>query len=141
MAKSGPIIVIEDDPDDQNILQDILKELKIDNKLIFFTKTIDAFHFLKSTTEAPFVIFSDVNLPEQTGIDFKKEIDKDEELRKKSIPFIFYSTAATQAIVNEAYTEMTIQGFFKKGDNYEEIKRNIKLILEYWEVCKHPNSV
>jgi hypothetical protein len=35
---------------------------------------------------------------------------------------------------------MTIQGFFKKGDDYEQIKKDIRLILDYWSACKHPNS-
>ena len=36
MNKRGPIIIIEDDMDDQDILADIFKELNYDNKLIFF---------------------------------------------------------------------------------------------------------
>ena len=36
MNKSGPIIIIEDDVDDQDILTDIFKELNYSNKLIFF---------------------------------------------------------------------------------------------------------
>ena len=138
--KSGPIIVLEDDIDDQDILETILRELNVQNKLVFFTKADEAFRFLKSTSEQPFLIFSDVNLPGQNGIEFKRQIDDDKELRKKSIPFLFYSTSVDQQTVNKAYTQMTVQGFFQKSHSYEEIKKRIKLILEYWQDCKHPNS-
>ena len=140
MAKEGPIIILEDDADDESLLEDILRDLKITNKLIWFNKADDAFHYLKNTSEQPFIIFSDVNLPQQNGIEFKRQIDADKELRKKSIPFIFYSTSADQRAVNEAYTKMTVQGFFKKGDSLEEIKSDIKVIFDYWQKCKHPNA-
>jgi hypothetical protein len=52
---------------------------------------------------------------------------------------MFYSTSANQQDINEAYSQMTVQGFFKKGRTYEEVKNMLKMILEYWTVCKHPN--
>lgn len=140
MSKSGPIIILEDDSDDQGILEDVLRDLNVKNKLVWFTIADEAFRYLKSTPEQPFIIFSDVNLPGQNGIEFKKKIDNDHQLRKKSIPFVFYSTSVDQGIVNEAYTKMTVQGFFQKKHLYDEIKKHIKLIIEYWQVCKHPNS-
>ena len=140
MSKSGPIIVIEDDADDQSIFEAVLHEIGVANKLIWFTECDQAFDYLKATTDQPFIIFSDVNLPKQNGIEFKREIDNDAQLRKKSIPFVFYSTSIDQKAINEAYTKMTVQGFFQKGHNYEEIKTIIKVIIDYWEVCKHPNA-
>ena len=140
MSKSGPILLIEDDADDKGIFEEVLKELNISNQLIWFTKSDEAIHYLKATSEQPFIIFSDVNLPGQNGIEFKRQLDHDEELRKKSIPFIFYSTSVNQATVNEAYTSLTVQGFFQKGNSYEEIKTMIKQIIDYWQTCRHPNS-
>jgi response regulator RpfG family c-di-GMP phosphodiesterase len=81
-----------------------------------------------------------VNLPKENGVEFKSRIDDDKQLRKKSIPFVFYSTVVTQKIVNDAYTQMTVQGFFQKGHQFEEIKRVIKTIFDYWTICKHPNA-
>ena len=122
------------------ILTDVLEELEVKNKVIWFGNCMDAFDYLCSTSAPPFLIFCDVNLHGQTGIEFKKKLDGNPELRKKSIPFIFYSTSTNKATVTEAYTEMTIQGFFEKGSIYSEIKANIKTIIDYWKLCKHPNS-
>ncbi len=138
--KRGPIIIIEDDADDKDLFAAVLKELKYENQLIWFNNCADAFQYLDSSTEQPFVIFCDVNLPKQTGTELKKQIDDHDGLRRKSIPFVFYSTSADQQTVNEAYTQMTVQGFFKKPNTYAEMKETIKLILEYWAVCKHPNA-
>jgi len=139
MANRGPVIIVEDDADDESIFNEILRELNISNNIKWFGNSDDAIHYLKTTTDQPFIIFSDVNLPGDNGIEFKRQIDKDKRLRKKSIPFVFYSTAVDRRIVDEVYTQMTVQGFFKKGNSYEEIRNNIKLIFDYWQICKHPN--
>jgi response regulator RpfG family c-di-GMP phosphodiesterase len=140
MPKSGPIIIIEDDPDEEGIMEEVIKELNFTNKLVYFNNGTDAFQYLATTRDQPFIIFCDINLPEQSGIEFKKKIDEHKELKKKSIPFVFYSTSVSLSAVNEAYTQMTIQGFFKKENSYEEIKKSIGVIFDYWELCQHPNS-
>lgn len=139
MSKSGPILIIEDDSDDKEILENIVRELSYKNTIVWCDTTEDAFEYLCNTTQPVFIIFCDINLPGKNGLEFKKDVDANPELRKKSIPFIFYSTSASQQSVNEAYTQMTVQGFFKKGIDYKAIKSNIKLILDYWCACIHPN--
>src|SRR5436190_6456243 len=103
MSKTGPILILDDDPDDQEIINDAIKATGLLNKLIFFSNGKEALKYLIETTEQPFIIFSDVNLPIMNGLQFREEIDKDEHLRKKSIPFIFFSTSASQASVEKAY--------------------------------------
>ena len=141
MAKTGPVIIIEDDLDDVGIFKEVLKDLNLENRIISFTKCKEAHDYLKTTTDQPFIIFCDVNLPGQSGLDFKREIDDDPQLRRKSIPFLFYSTSIDQKAVNIAYTEMTIQGFFQKENSFQEIKKTITAIFEYWSICRHPNSI
>lgn len=137
--KSGPILIIEDDEDDISIMKEIFMELGLTNKLIRFTNCIDALDYLKQTTDRPFIIFCDINLPRQNGMEFKKELDDNPQLRKKSIPFVFHTTTTDIVTVNEAYTKMTVQGFFKKETDYSSIKKNLQIIVDYWELCKHPN--
>jgi CheY-like chemotaxis protein len=137
---TGPIIIVEDDEDDKYIFEEVLKALKIFNKTIWFQNCMDAFNFLKSSSEQPFLIISDVNLPGCSGIEFKRMIDQHEELRKKSIPFVFFSTSTAKKHVEEAYLDLTVQGYFHKASSYEELKNIIRAIFEYWKICKHPNS-
>lgn len=138
--KSGPIVIVEDDNDDKELLEDVFHDLKIPNKLKWFRKSGEAFTYLKTTADQPFLIFSDVNLPVENGVEFKRRIDSDPQLRNKSIPFVFYSTSVDKKTVNTAFTEMTVQGFFQKENTYDDIKNCIDLIIRYWKKCKHPNS-
>jgi CheY-like chemotaxis protein len=139
--KSRPIILIEDDDDDMEILKEVLTELNLSNKIIWFKNCIEAWQYLTTTADQPFIIICDINLPLQSGIEFKRQIDLNPVMRRKSIPFVFYSTSAGQKIVNEAYTQYTVQGFFKKPYNFDEIKNHMRIIMEYWAICKHPNTV
>jgi len=140
MSKSGALILIEDDTDDRIFLEKIFKSIGLKNEVIWFSNTEDAFGFLCTTIKSIFLIFSDINLPGESGLDFKRKVDRDPKLRKKSIPFIFYSTSANQQDVNEAFTQMTIQGFFKKENNIEDTTEMLKAIFAYWSLCRHPNT-
>jgi len=139
MTPTGPIILIEDDSDDVLTMQEALKDLNIGNELIYFPNPIEAMKYLRETTAQPFLIICDLNMPLQDGLDFKRNVDADPELKKKSIPFIFYSTSATEADVSKAFLQMSIQGFFKKASSYIDILSDITAIIQYWKKSKHPN--
>jgi CheY-like chemotaxis protein len=139
MPHTGPIIIVEDDPDDHQIISEVLESLEVANPLKFFFRGDEALQYLSSAVEQPLLILCDVNMPHLNGLDLRKVIDSDPKLKKKSIPFIFYSTAADKKDVTKAY-EMTVQGFFEKGSNLEKMKKQLKVIIDYWRECKHPNS-
>jgi len=89
MLRKGPIVIIEDDPDDQEILKEVFDEPQVMNQLKFCKNCPDSLTFLKTTQEQPFLIISDVNLPVTSGIEMRKKINENEHLKKKSIPFVF----------------------------------------------------
>lgn len=140
MNKTGPIIIIEDDLDDQDLLTDVFKELTYSNELIFFSDGEEALQFLIDTEIEPFIIFSDINLPKLNGVELREKVHNNEKLRVKSIPYLFFSTSAEQKHVIDAYSK-SIQGFFKKPTSFEHLKKIIKTIVEYWLECESPNYV
>jgi CheY-like chemotaxis protein len=88
MSKMGPIVVIEDDEDDRQLFISAVRDLNIENAIEWFPETASAMDFLINTTASVFLIFCDINLPGSDGLDFKRQIDRNPELRRKSIPFI-----------------------------------------------------
>lgn len=140
MSKTGPVIILEDDIEDQELLTDAFKEIGFINPLMFFTNGVLALEYLKQSTEQPFLIFSDINLPLMNGLQFREYINADEYLRLKSIPFIFFTTSASKISVEKAYM-MTTQGYFIKENTFASLKETLKIIVEYWSKCKHPNSL
>src|SRR5690606_1316584 len=134
---TDPILIIEDDPDDQYLMERILRRLNIDSELIFFTNGKEALDYLLTTDRRTFLIFCDINLSLIIGLELPARICGDECLRRKSIPFVFISTAANHADVALAY-EMTVQGFFQKENTIEEMEHTVETIVNYWSKCKHP---
>ncbi|SDB25045.1 CheY chemotaxis protein or a CheY-like REC (receiver) domain [Flavobacteriaceae bacterium MAR_2010_188] len=141
MSKNGPIIIIDDDEDDADMYKSIIRDLGITNKFISFQNTDEALSYLIETKDVVFSILCDINIPGTSGLQFKRNIKNNPELKKKMIPFMFFSTAVNEKDVNEAFNEMTVQGFFRKPADYSELKSMLAAIFNYWRLSCHPNSL
>lgn len=139
MDKHGPIIIIEDDADDQQILSEVFAELEYPNLLHFFADGYLALEYLEASTEKPFLILSDINLPKLDGFELRKKVHNNEALRLRCIPYLFFTTAASHTAVVNAYSQ-SVQGFFVKPNSYIDLLRTIRRIMEYWQECKAPHS-
>jgi CheY-like chemotaxis protein len=135
----GPIIIVDDDSDDQEIYAEAIRAIGILNELRFFTGGEAALEYLLTTKEQPFIILSDINMPAMDGLQFKDRIQRNDFLRSKGIPFVFISTNASAWAVRKAH-ELSVQGYFQKPSSINEIKSMLKLLFGYWEVCKHINN-
>ena len=139
MNKSGPIIVIEDDMDDQYVLQEIFKKLKYKNEVVYFGDGNEALEHLNKTDVQPFLILSDINMPRINGFELRNKIFTNEQLQTKCIPYLFFTTSANKKAVMDAYA-MSVQGFFIKPSSMTDLEHTIKKIVEYWQECIAPSE-
>lgn len=139
MNKNGPIIIIEDDLDDQETLQTIFKDLNYPNEVVFLSDGERALAYINKEDVFPFLILSDINMPKLNGMELKNKIHTDAQLQLKCIPYLFFTTSASKKAVIDAYS-MSAQGFFIKEHLQEELKATIKAIMEYWKRCHSPNQ-
>ena len=139
MNKDGPIIIIEDDTDDQELLMEVFQTLNYTNKLIFFSDGAAALDFLNKSDTLPFLILSDINLPKLDGFALRDKLKTDAALALKCIPYLFFSTALNQQNVIDAYSS-SAQGFFVKPNSMVELEKTIQVIMQYWMRCAAPND-
>ena len=139
MNKRGPIIVIEDDIDDQEILVEIFKDLGYANEIVYFVDGNDALEYLNRTEIQPFLILSDINMPKINGFELRNKVFTNELLQEKCIPYLFFSTNATKKSVIDAYA-LSVQGFFIKPNSMKELESTIRKIVEYWQECIAPSQ-
>ena len=139
MNRSGPVIVIEDDYDDQELLLEVFKKLNYPNEILFFTDGQDALDFLNSNEINPFLILSDINLPKLNGFDLRNKIKTDAKLQLRCIPYLFFTTASDHQAVIDAYS-LSVQGFFIKQNTMSELEQTISIIMQYWMRCSSPNN-
>jgi DNA-binding NarL/FixJ family response regulator len=139
MNRNGPVIIIEDDADDQLILQEIFNKLSYKNKVLFFDDSEKALAYLNRPDVSPFLILSDINMPKINGFALRSKIQAGTSLGMLAIPFLFYTTACCQQMINDAYN-LSVQGFFVKENSITEMEATIVSIMEYWLRCAIPGS-
>ena len=139
MNKGGPIIVIEDDVEDQELLMEIFKTLGYANRIHFFADGNKALEFLDSTSIHPFLILSDINMPKINGFELREKVFTNMQLHTKCIPYLFFTTSANKKSVTDAYA-MSVQGFFTKPTSMAKLESTIRKIVEYWQECIAPNE-
>lgn len=139
MNKNGPILVIEDDQDDQFLLSEVFKKLGYPNQVFYFYDGQEALDYLQDTTITPFLILSDINMPRLDGFALRDKIQIDASLQVRCIPYLFFSTAVSQELVINAYS-LSAQGFFVKQNTMVELEKTISVIMEYWKRCASPNN-
>ena len=139
MKKEGPVIIIEDDIDDKEMLEEVFRKLGYSNELLFFGDGQKALDFLNTSSVIPFIILSDINLPRLDGFALRDKIKMDADLQLKCIPYLFFSTASSQKAVVDAYSR-SVQGFFVKQSSMIELEKTIIVIMEYWKRCVAPNN-
>lgn len=139
MNKNGPIIIIEDDQDDQLLLEEVFDNLKYPNQLFFFPDGQKALDFLNGSDISPFLILSEINMHKLDGFALRNKIKMDAKRQLRCIPYLFFSTTLSQDAVIKAYS-LSVQGFFKKQTTLAETEKTISVIMEYWKRCAAPNN-
>jgi CheY-like chemotaxis protein len=114
MNKNGPIVVIEDDIDDQQLLMMVFSQLGCENEIVFFQAGEDALAYLIDPSMFPFLVLSDINMPKTSGYELKQIARREGILREKCIPFLFFTTGASDTNVCDAYDDSA--GIFCKAD-------------------------
>jgi CheY-like chemotaxis protein len=138
MPKRYPVVIIDDDIDDQEMLVELTTSLRPEASIRSFNNGVEALEYLKTTPEQPFIILCDVNMPLMTGLELLESIQVTPFLKNKSIPFILLSTSGDKKYVDRAY-ELCVQGFFQKPPDLQQLKTILRVPFEFWDRCLHPH--
>lgn len=137
MSKPAPVIIVDDDADEQLLIKEVWKELNLDFPVLYFSTGRQLLDYLKSKKEIPFLIICDINLPGMDGFEMRKKIIQNDFERYRSIPFVFWSGTATEEQILKAY-DLSSHGFFIKPSTYTQLKEIIKDIVAYWQKSEIP---
>lgn len=140
MKNKGPIIVIEDDIDDQELIAETFNALNYDNQIIYFSDGYKALKFLENGDTEPFLILSDINMPRINGFELREKVQNSEKLKVRCIPYVFFTTGAQREAVEDAYSR-SAQGFFVKPSSIREFQNVIRKIVDYWKQCYYSDEV
>ena len=125
------IYIVDDDLEDEDLIREVFRELNYEINLKFFITAEGLLNELSKNGEEPFIIISDINLPRMDGFQLRQKILEHAELSNKTIPFIFWSTTASDAQIKRAY-DLSAHGFIIKAHSYSKMKEQIEEIIKYW---------
>jgi len=136
---SDSVWIVDNDPEDYEIAQEIWRELAIPHELIHLGSADEAYDLLARIETAPFIIICDANLPGTNGFEFRQRLLDTHSKKFKSVPFIFWSSHATEGQITRAFN-LSAHGFFVKEGTYNEWKDTFGIIVRYWLKSKMPDK-
>ena len=117
-----PVIIVDDDEDEHDLMKEVWKELKVDYPLISFSSGKQLLDYLHAGKQIPFLIICDLNLHVMNGFQLREKILSDDSSKFKGIPFIFWSGTATESQIKQAY-DLSSHGFFIKTPRLKNYRR------------------
>lgn len=122
------ILLVDDDADDISIFEEALND--VDSLINFHSAKngVKALEFLLSgQSNAPDLIFLDINMPEMNGWQCLSKLKSTPRLQQ--IPVILYSTSASKMDEQKAYSLGAI-AIYQKPERFEKLKYIINSIVK-----------
>lgn len=134
MSTELPVLIADDDSDDQLMLKDAFKDCGIYNQIHFLENGIDLMYYLNRAKNSgfkdmPALILLDLNMPKKDGREVLVEIKSDPVL--KFIPVVIFTTSKSLTDIRSTYSNGA-NSYVAKPSTYEELLEIIRNIGEYW---------
>lgn len=128
------ILLVEDNPGDIRLTQEVLKEGPIHNHLNVVDDGEKAIAFLNHIhpyrhAPHPNLVLLDLNLPRRSGLDVLKIIKTSADLRH--IPVIVFTSSQAEDDIKRAY-DLHANCYITKPIDLEQFSRSIKSIEDFW---------
>ena len=137
------ILLVEDNPGDERLTREALKEGKVYNNLHWVKDGVEAMDFLHrrgkhAKAPRPDIILLDLNLPKKDGREVLHEIKNDEKLKR--IPVVILTTSKAEEDVLKSYN-LHANCYVTKPVDLEQFIRVVKSIDTFWlTVVTLPNG-
>jgi two-component system, chemotaxis family, response regulator Rcp1 len=137
------ILLVEDNPGDERLTREALKEGKVYSNLHWAKDGVEALEFLRrigkfGAAPRPDIILLDLNLPKKDGREVLAEIKKDEQLKR--IPVVILTTSKAEEDVMRTYN-LHANCYVTKPVDLEKFIVVVKSIDAFWlTVVTLPNG-
>lgn len=128
------ILLVEDNPGDERLTREALKEGKVYSNLHWVKDGVEALEFLRrqgkySSAPRPDIILLDLNLPKKDGREVLSVIKRDHEL--KQIPVVVLTTSKAEEDVLKSY-ELHANCYVTKPVDLEKFIHVVQSIDRFW---------
>ena len=133
-AKIVDILLVEDNPGDIRLTQEILKDSKIHNNLNVVMDGVEAMAYLRKEGKykdavRPDIILLDLNLPKKNGKEVLAEVKSEPELKR--IPVVVLTTSIAEQDILKTY-DLYANCYITKPIDLDQFITVVKLIEDFW---------
>jgi CheY-like chemotaxis protein len=138
------ILLVEDNPADVRLTEEVFKESRISNNLHVVTDGVEALAYLRREggypdAVKPDIILLDLNLPKKDGREVLDEIKRDPEL--KVIPVIVLTTSSSDRDILHTYTNGA-NCYITKPVDFEQFMKVIHSLEDFWlTIVRLPSKI
>jgi len=134
MIEPIEILLIEDNPGDVRLTQEVFSEFKMHNNLHIVNDGVEALKLLYRDEQyidvpLPDLILLDLNLPKKDGREVLEEIKADKNL--KHIPVVVLTTSKAEQDIFKAY-DLHANCYITKPVELDQFIAVIKSIKDFW---------
>ncbi len=130
--KAPVILLIEDDPDNQELIRICLADCNIKHELVVIGDGEEASDFISSMNEnsiSPTLILLDLELPKINGHELLKKFREEEST--KHLPIVIFSSTKGEKAIRESYL-LGANAFVRKPIEFSEFREVVKDIGKFW---------
>lgn len=142
MVELRRILLVEDNPNDVEMVLDGLGEYNLANEVVVARDGVEALDYLFRRKEFagreegnPAVVLLDLKLPKVDGIEVLKAVKADEQL--KFIPVVVLTSSREERDLVESY-RLGVNAYVVKPVDFQEFARAVKELGIFWAVINEP---
>lgn len=136
-GRTAVILLVEDDPDDQELTKRAFRSSRLRNELRIVNDGEEALDYLyrrgcfrsPETSPRPSLILLDLNMPRLDGRAVLRRLKDDPALRR--IPVVILTTSSLEEDVLRSY-ELGVNSYVTKPDRMEGFFQAIRDLEHYW---------
>lgn len=142
MVELKRILLVEDNPNDVEMVLDGLNEHNLANEVVVTRDGVEALDYLYRRNEFerreegnPAVVLLDLKLPRVDGVEVLKVIKTDEHL--KYIPVVVLTSSREERDLVESY-RLGVNAYVVKPVNFHEFVTAVKQLGIFWAIINEP---
>lgn len=129
MVLPRPILLVEDNPDDERLTLRALKRSKVTNPIIIARDGAEALEVLFAADPLPSLILLDLKLPKIDGLEVLQRIRSDP--RMELLPVVILTSSNEQRDIIESY-QLKANSYVCKPVDFEQFTDAVSQLGLYW---------